>query len=423
LLGHFRQLGRFVKYAGIDLPTAEIRMAGRRSILCISSYFKGNRFLQRAKREGARVFLLTAQSLRDSPWDREHLDDVFLLPNLGDLSEVIKGLAFLMRTHKIDLVVALDDYDVELAAALREHFRLPGVGLSAIRHFRDKLAMRLRAREIGLIVPEFVALFHHEDIRQFLASVPPPWLMKPRHEASSIGIKKLHSADEVWQRIDQLGDDGSYHVLERFVPSDLYHVDSLVVDGQVVFAEVGAYHKPLLEVWAGGGVFATRTAPRDAPESAMLRALNAQLLPAFGLLRGCSHTEFLRGREDGRFYFLETSYRVGGACISDMVEAATGLNLWEEWAAVELAQPGEYHLPILRQEFGGAIVSLARQEKPDTSSFCDPEIFYRLDQKHHIGLVVRAPTLPRVEALIGNYSERIVRDYQAVLPPAEKATA
>ncbi len=397
-------------------------MAEGRSILCISSYFKGNRFLRRAKQQGARVFLLTLEGLRHSPWDREHLDDLFVMPDLSNLAEVIKGVAYLMRTQRIDCIVALDDYDVELGAALREHFRLPGVGLSTIRHFRDKLAMRLRARELGLAVPEFTSLFHLPDVERFLATVPPPWLMKPRHEASSIGIKKMHQADEVRARLAELGDEASYHLLERFVPSELYHVDSLVVDGQVVFAEVGAYHRPLLDVWSGGGVFATQTLSRESAEAVTLRELNARLLPAFGLQRGCSHTEFLRGRDDGKFYFLETSYRVGGACISDMTEAATGLNLWEEWATIELAEPGTYRLPRQRQEFGGAVVSLAREERPDTSTFQDPEIFYRLDQKYHIGLVVRSPRRERVEELLNDYMARIARDHQAVLPPAEKAT-
>jgi len=60
---------------------------------------------------------------------------------------VIRGIAYLMKTHPISHIVALDDYDVELGAALREHFRLGGVGQSAARLFRDKLAMRTRARD------------------------------------------------------------------------------------------------------------------------------------------------------------------------------------------------------------------------------------------------------------------------------------
>jgi hypothetical protein len=105
-----------------------------------------------------------------------------------------------------------------------------------------------------------------------------------------------------------------------------------------------------------------------------------------------------------------------------MVEAATGLNLWEEWAAIELSGPGEYRLPSLREEFGGATVSLAKQERPDTSTFNDPEVFYRLDQKNHIGLVVRSSSFRRVQELLDDYIVRIARDHQAVLPGMDKAT-
>jgi hypothetical protein len=392
------------------------------TILCLSSYFKGNRFLQRAKREGCRVFLLTVQSLRDAPWARDHLDDVFFLPDFANLRRMIDGLAYLMRKEPIDRIVALDDYDVETAGALREHFRLPGLGASAARHFRDKLAMRVRARQLGIPIPDFVPLFHHADVRKFLERVPPPWLMKPRSEASSIGIRKLYTPEEVWKRLDELGDDASFQLLEQFIPSDLYHIDSLVSGGQVVFAEVGRYHQPLLEVYQGGGVFATRTAPRDWPEVHTLRGLNARVLTGFGMEYGCSHTEFLRSRADGTLYFLETSARVGGACISDMVEAATGVNLWSEWAGVEVLGR-RYTLPPLRQEYGGAVVSLARTERPDTSPFNDPEVFHRLDQKHHIGLVLRSPRPERIEELLNWYIVRIARDHQAVLPPADKATA
>jgi hypothetical protein len=400
-------------------------MAGtaRRTILGLTSYFKGNRFLQRARREGARVFLLTLQSLRGAAWARDALDDLFVMPSFANLREVINGVAYLMRTVPIDCIVALDDYDVELAAALREHFRLPGPDASTARFFRDKLAMRLRARHLDIPVPDFVGIIHHDDVRRFLAEVPPPWLMKPRSEASSIGIKKFHDADAVWRRIDELGDEQSFHLLERFLPGDLYHVDALVHRSQVLFAEVGHYHRPLLDVWQGGGPFATRTAPRDAPEVPALRQLTERVLLGFGLERGASHSEFIRAQQDGRLYFIETSARVGGACVADMVEAATGLNLWEEWAAVEVAGEGPYELPALRQEYGGAVVSLARMERPDTSGFSDAEIFYRLDQKHHIGLVVRAATPGRVEELLDDYRRRITRDFQAVLPPAGRAPA
>lgn len=393
--------------------------APRRTVLCITSYFKGNRLIQRVKREGARVYLLTLEKLRDEPWARDHLDDVYLMPSLEDTRSVINAVAYLMRTIRFDVILSLDEFDMELAATLREHFRLPGMGESAVRLFRDKLAMRVRAREAGIAVPEFTGILHHDDVRHFLAQTPAPWLLKPRTEASAMGIQKFHHADDVWRKIDELGDAQSFHLIERFIPGSLYHVDALASGGKVVFNEVSQYYRPLLEIWQGGGVFSTRTVARDRPEVRQLREMNAAVLTSFGLSEGVSHSEFMKANDTGALYFIETSARVGGASISDVVEAATGINLWEEWGRIELGGP--YVLPPTRQEYGGAVVSLARDDWPDTSPFTDPEIFYRLVQKYHIGLVVRAPTPERVEELLTSYRERIARDYQKVLPPTDRA--
>ena len=65
--------------------------------------------------------------------------------------------------------------------------------------------------------------------------------------------------------------------------------------------------------------------------------MNKRVLQSFGLRDGVSHTEFICAHENGMFYFLETSARVGGAHIADLVEQGTGVNLWAEWARVEVA--------------------------------------------------------------------------------------
>ena len=82
-----------------------------------------------------------------------------------------------------------------------------------------------------------------------------------------------------------------------------------------------------------------------------------------------SHTEFIRG-QDGEVYFLETSARVGGAYIVDVVEAATGVNLWREWAKIEIAgEHGRYEPPSSRAGHAGIVLSLARQQEPDLSAY------------------------------------------------------
>src|SRR2546425_1190935 len=121
-----------------------------------------------------------------------------------------------------------------------------------------------------------------------LPHFPGPWLLKPRSQASAIGIHKVTTADEVRRAIDRLGDDQSFHLIERFVPGDLFHVESLVAESRVVFAEVNQYWRPVLDVHQGGGVYASRTVPRDGPLTVTLRRLNEQILTGFGLGRGAS---------------------------------------------------------------------------------------------------------------------------------------
>ena len=391
-----------------------------KTVLCICSYEKGQEFIRECKRQGAKVFLLTATALEHADWPFESIDELFHMPDLSKTDDVIRGVSYLARSHVIDRIVALDDYDVWSAASLREHMRLPGMGESAVRYFRDKLAMRVKAREIGIPVPDFVPVFNYDRIREYMERVPAPWLLKPRSEASTIGITRIDSAEELWSRLNTLGDLQSFNVLERYLPGDVYHVDSLVFDRKVVFAEAHQYARPPLNVYHEGGISSTRTLPRASQDEQTLKDLSRQIIRAFGMVSGVTHMEFIKGRDDGQFYFLETAARVGGANIVELIEASTGINLWREWARIELASGEQlYQLAECRQDYAGVIVTLARQEYPDTSAYQEPEITWRLNKRHHVGFVVTAQEHERVVFLLDDYMQRFAIDFSATLPPLE----
>jgi biotin carboxylase len=299
------------------------------------------------------------------------------------------------------------------------------MGETTGRYFRDKLAMRTRARDRGIRVPDFSGIFNYDDLRHFFTHVQGPWLIKPRWEASSVGIRKLHTPNDIWPILDELGDRQSDYLVEKMIPGDVFHVDSLVSEKQVVFAEVHQYRKPLLEVMQGGGIFATCTVDRTSETEQTLLSVHDTVVKHFGMLRGVTHTEYIRGREDNQVYFLETAARVGGVHIADLVEASTGVNLWREWAKIEISQgTTPYHVEARRREYSGLIVSLTRQEFPDSSQFTDSEIVWRMnDNPYHIGLVVRAPSRARVLELLSDYETRFYRDYWASMPAASAATA
>ncbi len=392
----------------------------QKTVLCITSYEKGQEFIRECKRQGCDVILLTVTPLEHAKWPRESIDELYHMPDLSKVDEVIHGVSFLARTRLIDRIVALDDYDVWTAANLREHLRIPGMGDTTVRYFRDKLAMRLKAQEHGFPVPGFVHVLNYDRINQFMARVPPPWVLKPRFEASTIGITKIDTPDEFWSRLNTLGDKQSFYLLERYIPGDVYHVDSLVVDRQVVFTEAHQYGRPPLDVFHEGGISTTRTLPRGSEDELTLKGLSRQILDAFGLVQGVAHMEFIKGRDEGHFYFLETAARVGGANIVELIEGATGINLWREWAKIETApEPGAYQLSEPQQNYAGVIITLARQEYPDTTAYQEPEIVWRLNKRYHVGFVVAAQDPDRVKFLLDQYTPRVANDFSATVPPLE----
>jgi hypothetical protein len=396
------------------------------TLLALASYEKGHAFLRQAKAEGARVFLLTSLSLKDSAqWPREALDDVFYMPDHGkswNLDDTLKAVSYLARTEPIDRIVPLDDFDLEKAATLREHFRLPGLGESATRHFRDKLAMRTVAARAGIAVPDFIHVLHHGRLQEFIGRVPAPWVLKPRSSAGAMGIKKIHDPAELWSALEQLGDEQSHYLLERYVPGDIFHVDTIVYNGEIRFNVASGYGRPPMDVAHGGGIFTTQLLERGSPLEQDLLALNRDVLAALGLSLGVAHTEFIAGH-DGRLYFLETAARVGGAHIADLVEAATGINLWAEWARVEIAGgEQDYQLPPVRDDYAGLLVSLAKQEHPDTSAYTDPEIVWRLHKKNHVGFIVRSASRDRVTEVIHSLTARVQQDFWAFAPARERPT-
>ncbi|WP_235296374.1 ATP-grasp domain-containing protein [Portibacter marinus] len=384
------------------------------NFLCICTYFKGQDFFRYCKREGNNVYLLTRKKLENEAWPWESIDEVFYIEEWNH-AHVVKGIAYTFRSIKFDRFVALDDFDVERVALLREDFRMPGMGDTTGRLFRDKLAMRKEAKSKGIKVPEFTALFNDEEVNHFIDRVEGPWLIKPRSEASAAGIKKIHSKEELWQVLHNLGDERHLFVLEHFAPGDVYHVDSLNFDNKVVFARVSKYLDTPYEVAHSGGIFRSMTLQSGSEEEKDFLQMNAKIMKAFGLKHGASHTEFIKSKSTGELYFLETSSRVGGANIAEMIEIASGINLWGEWARIETAalKGKTYDVPKHHQGVAGIVVSLSRYEYPDTSAFNDPEIKWRMNKRWHIGFIVQHDSEQRVRTLLDEYTERIARGYHA----------
>jgi biotin carboxylase len=400
-------------------------MAERKSILCISSYEKGQAFLREVAALGCDVRLLTLDRLQNAAWPKDILTEFLTMPEDLTPAQVLNTVCYLARTRRFDRIVPLDEFDLETVALLREHMRLPGMGETLTRRFRDKLTMRTEASAVGIAVPEFSLVLNYDDLRAYMRAVPGPWLLKPRTNASAIGIKPIQHADELWPLLDHLGDLGSHYVLERFVAGEVFHVEGITWDGTLLFAQPFAYGKPPIETMYKGGIFTTRTLALDSPDAEKLLRIHADLLQALALPQGVTHSEFIKSASDGRFYFLETAARVGGAYIADTLQLARGVNPWVEWARIEVAaaRGEQYRLPAVHDGHAAAVISLARQQEPDTADYDDPEIAVRLHKEYHAGLLLHSASESRLHELVDSYTARFLTDFNAVMAAPEKATA
>ncbi|MCH2081256.1 MAG: ATPase, partial [Saprospiraceae bacterium] len=222
--------------------------------------------------------------------------------------------------------------------------------------------------------------------------------------------------------VHQLADDRHRYLIEQFKPGDVYHADALSVDGTVIFCRNSKYMNTPFEVAHDGGIFRTHTLEFGSEDDLALQKMNTDVMQGFGMQFSASHTEFIKAHEDGKFYFLETSSRVGGAHIAEMVEASSGISLWAEWANIEdaMAKGIKYQLPEIRNDYAGILVSLSRFEHPDTSSFNDEEVVWRMNKAYHIGMIVQSEDQSRIIQLLDDYAQRVGRDFHASAPAPDK---
>src|ERR1041385_7346678 len=221
------------------------------NIICFATFFKGADFLRECKAQGGRGTLVTKEKMLNEDWPRDVLDELFALPNDASVELFLDLVAHIAKTNKPDRIVALEEFDVVVAALAREHLCMSGMTSSTAKTFRDKYAMAVRARDGGVTIPDVVPAINNDEIADYMNRVPAPWVLKPRSDVSAIGIRKLENADEAWTAIEELNkrqalrERASYHVLARFIPGEVFHVDSLVHDGRVIFAGVNKYGRRL----------------------------------------------------------------------------------------------------------------------------------------------------------------------------------
>ena len=384
--------------------------------LCLASYETGHDFLRQCAEMGVRVTLLTLDQSRGAAWPRECLEELASMPAGLNREQILNTVSWMARGRRFDRVIALHEADLETAAQIREHFRVPGMGTTTAGCYRDKLAQRIIASAFGYPVLGFCRVLNYDELRDFMARVPAPWMLRPRVDAAFAATRRIDDSEQLWRTLDALGDAQSHYILERIVSGDLFCVDSIVIECDVKFSATQQVGMRVPPTDQGVGIFTTCGVDRASREVRELETMNRTLAPAFGMVRGVTHAEFLRSHVDGAFYFLGIGARVGGGLAREshvqVVEAATGVNLWRELAKLEISdlRRETSAVPESFDGYAGSVVCISQGASPDLEAIADPAIVSRIRTGNQSGLILRAAGPDRVRVLLDKYRTYFERE-------------
>lgn len=329
----------------------------------------------------------------------DRAEEIRVVPRLDNRDAVLAGVRGVVRRHgALDGVIALSEFDLELAAEIRECFDIPGRRIASTRVLRDKVAMKERVGAAGVRVPRFAATGAVPAVRALVAECGLPVVRKPRRGASSQGVVVVRSATDLdpWLAAE----DDATAEWEEHVPGDVLHVDGLAVGGRLRAMRPARYLGTCLGFAHGEPLGSVGI--DDPPLTERLGRLTQRVLAALGLDSGAFHLEVIHhvdrlGAVD-ELVFLEIGGRVGGGEIPFLWRDVYGLNLIAADARLQVGDG-----PAGARDVGNAEVA-GSLRVPGPAFPCRV-----LERDHLLGRIpgLYEEVLPPVGAVLGDDGEHI----------------
>jgi biotin carboxylase len=265
---------------------------------------------------------------------RCYLTDYLQVPAIMDEDDVIARVHAWLRGRNVDRVLANWEPLVIVAARLRERFGLPGMSVDTVRGFRDKQLMKERVAAAGLRVPRSQRVRTIQDAWAALEITGYPSIIKPISGAGSADTYKVESANDMERVLPHMR-----HITEasceEFIEGEEYTYDTACIAGAPAYESVTQYLPNALEMRSLEWVSPIMLSVRDLQQPHVTAGieLGRKVLGALGMGDGMTHMEWFR-KPDGEVVFGEIACRPGGACVVDLINYTSDIDMFREWARV-----------------------------------------------------------------------------------------
>jgi biotin carboxylase len=151
-------------------------------------------------------------------------------------------------------LVSLSEVNLISVAKLNTYFGFPTPSPETLELYRDKCKMKDHLHKQGIRVPHHCVI-DQETARQnptayfqkLVHEVGLPMIIKPSDSAGSFNVEKIHGEKEFLAWLPTIENDNFTYEAEEFVNGVLYHCDTAIENGEVIFSECCEYSCPNLE--------------------------------------------------------------------------------------------------------------------------------------------------------------------------------
>src|SRR5579859_798957 len=207
--------------------------------------------------------------------------------NVTSEEQVLGALRFIQSKKHVDRIEASIEAHIMACAKVREACGIPGTSVRTAYLCRDKPAMKEALRAVGIHTAQSTGAASSAEVREFVASVGYPIILKPRAAAGASGTSRVDSDAELDRALAALGASGATDIaVEEFVEGHEGFYDTICIDGRPAYDFISHYYPNVLEAmrerWISPQFISTNRVDQ-AEDYAEVRALGLRAIEALGI--------------------------------------------------------------------------------------------------------------------------------------------
>lgn len=265
------------------------------------------------------------------PGLRASLTEYYRVDDMHNYDQMVRAVGyFTHRYGKIGRIESLNEYWLDLEAALRTDFNIHGPKVEDIVKMRRKSLMKKMFLKADVKVAQGEIVRTKKQAEQFISRVGFPVVAKPDSGVGAADTFKISNQEDLTDFFSRKPEID--YIMEEFVEGDIFTFDGLVdQEGTPVFYTSHTYSQGIMETVNEDSLiyyYSLREIPAD------LKSAGLRVLKTYGLKERLFHFEFFRSAKSGELLGLEVNMRPPGGLTTDMFNFANDIDIYKEWANV-----------------------------------------------------------------------------------------